>query len=283
MKRKLALLALAVVAAFAAYIGYAFHGMAGPYELDSAKQEFSLLSWSDYRERAADYDLPIILEAEAGQGAFLFFGAEHSNDPSHPQFARLEEAFARFAPTAVIVEGRQGPLFAPFMDPIETYGESGALTQLARGEGAKAYIWELERDEEVALLQDKFSEEQVAIYLLMRPFPGGASQSEAEGSLSAIIDDRKGRPGINGVIGSLEQFDAAWDRNLLSGEDWRELNGVYGAPGFLGEMFEYGNDIRDQHMLNIVRELLEQDERVMVTMGWSHAVRVEPAMTQLAK
>ena len=68
---------------------------------------------------------------------------------------------------------------------------------------------------------------------------------------------------------------------MLSGEDWRDLTGVYGAPGFLGEMFEYANDIRDQNMLNIVRELLEEGERVMVTMGWSHAVRIEAAANQL--
>ncbi|NVE94450.1 hypothetical protein [Altererythrobacter lutimaris] len=283
MKRRLALLVLAVLAALAAYIGYAFHGIAKPYALDSAKQEFSLLSWSDYRERASEFALPIIIQTEADRGALLFFGAEHSNDPSHPQFAELEEAFARFDPTVVVVEGRPGPLLVPFMDPIETYGESGALVQLARQSGSTTYIWELERDDEVALLLDRFSEEQVAIYLLMRPFPGGNSAAEAEATLSAIIEDRKGRSGIQGVIGSLEQFDAAWDRNLASGEDWRALNGVYGAPGFLGEMFEYGNDIRDQHMLNIVRELMEQDERVMVTMGWSHAVRVEPALTQLSR
>lgn len=282
MRRMVLAVSAAAILGLAAYVANALLAIPQPYHTASPTAVYPLLSWEEYRTAAHGAEPPVIREAEGEVGALLFFGAEHSNDPGHPQVARLEAAFSRFGPSVVLVEGRPGPIFRPFMDPVSSYGESGALLDLAHNAGVRAFIWELPREDEPRLLLQRFTQEQVAIYLLMRPFPGGANTGEAEAALAAIIEDRGDRPGIENVIGSVDQFDAVWRRNFPSGEDWRDLNGIHGAPGFLGEMFEYGNDIRVQHLLNIVGELMADGERVMVTMGWSHTVRLEPAIAVLA-
>ncbi len=251
------------------------------YELTSARQTYPLMTWDEYEQRAADIEPPVTLEGTIGQGAAYLFGAEHSNDPSHPQFRALDAAYRDFEPTVVIVEGRPSFLLPQFMDATENYGESGRLIELAKQDNVPAYSWELSREEEVDLLKAKFTAQQTAIYLLMRPFSGGNSASEAEQDMAAIIDDRGHRPGMDGTVSNLDEFQALWDQEFNQGEDWRELNGIYGAPSFLNDMFEYGNDIRDQKLLNIVRELTEKDERVMVTMGWSHTVRIEGAFAEM--
>ena len=200
MAKKIILGGVILAVLLTGYVGLAVLRIPGPFELKSELTEYPLMAWDDYAEVASDVEVPIVIEAGGAGPALLFFGAEHSSDPMHPQFAQLDDAFARFKPTVVLVEGRPGPLFPPFMDSIEAYGESGRLVELAQAKGADAYIWELSRDEEARLLAKRFSPEQVAMFLLMRPFPGGNSNTQAEANLAAIIDDRGHRPGIVGVI-----------------------------------------------------------------------------------
>ncbi|MEM8937341.1 MAG: hypothetical protein AAGC77_13125 [Pseudomonadota bacterium] len=251
------------------------------YEVEGPDETFDLMDWEVYEKIASDIRPPVIKQADIAEGAALLFGATHSYDPAHPQFTALEKAFDEFGPSMVFVEGRTSVLLPFFMDPIETYGESGRLIELAKQQGLPTYSWELSREEEAALLNEKFTSEQVAIYLLMRPFGGAETLDQAERQMAAIIDDRGRRPGINGVISDVQDFQTAWSKTIGSQHDWRKLSGVYGGPGFLQDMFEYGNDIRDQNLLNIIRETTARGERVMVTMGWSHTVRVEDAIDQM--
>ncbi|MEM9600036.1 MAG: hypothetical protein AAF926_03350, partial [Pseudomonadota bacterium] len=123
-----------------------------------------------------------------------------------------------------------------------------------------------------------------ALYLLLRPYSGSdeTSLETARDRMSGIIADRGNRPGIAGVISSQEDFETAWHAEFPDGPVWHTMRGIYGGPGLIGEMFEYGNDIRDQHLLNIIRELTDDGQRVMATVGWSHAVRVEPALNEMS-
>lgn len=249
------------------------------YDVSQAVMDFPLMSWDAYRTIAKDVTPPVILENSMPHGAVLIFGAEHRNDPNHPQFTALEEAFEQFSPTIVLVEGRLGFLLPGLMNPTETYGESGHLVQLAKRANLPVYTWELPREQELSSLKLRYNDQQVALYLLLRPFSGAANSEEAERKMTALIKDRGNRPGISGIVTNLDDFDHVWRLHSGVSLNWRTLNGIHNAPGLLGEMFEYGNDIRDIHMLNIVCELTAQGERVMVTAGWSHAVRISQAIS----
>jgi pheromone shutdown protein TraB len=40
-------------------------------------------------------------------------------------------------------------------------------------------------------------------------------------------------------------------------------------------MFNYGNILRDQHMCSAIAELIDRGERIILTAGSGHAVRIE--------
>jgi len=279
-------LALAALLAFAiVYVTLMAWRSPPTYVLDADHVDYPLLSWDAYEAIARTIEPPIVYRISTDTGEALIFGATHSSDPTHPQFAELDRQFDQFKPDVVLVEGRMGFVLPPFMDPVQSFGESGALAAMAKRDGLALYTWELCRACEPELLRKRFSDRQVALYLLLRPYSGseGVSPQVARDRMSSIIADRGHRPGIKGIIADIEAFDAAWSAEFPGGESWHEMRGVYRSPGFLNAMFEYGNDIRDQHLLNIIRTLTEDGKRVMATVGWSHAVRIEPALKIMAE
>lgn len=247
---------------------------------------YPLMSWDEYRGVAATFEPPVIRTfADGPDGAVLFFGAEHSGDRSHPQFAALAEAFEEFEPSMVLVEGRLGFLLPGLMDPVETYGESGFAVAEARRRGLPFYSWELSKADEIAALRENFSREQVALFIILRPFlannhPG--QDRSPEDRLRHYIQERGDRPGIEGEITDVSQIDAIWQRDFPDHTDWRELRFGTRLPGYLGELFEAANNVRDTHLLNAVMQYAGAGERVLVVAGWSHVVRIEPVFQAAA-
>jgi hypothetical protein len=72
----------------------------------------------------------------------------------------------------------------------------------------------------------------------------------------------------------------AWKR-YFPALDWRDVSDEYRLPGYLGDLMEAGNDLRNQHLVNVAKELTARGERVFLVCGSSHAVCVEPAFRQL--
>lgn len=243
-------------------------------------QTYALMSWDDYRTVAGQYQAPVMREvAPLGNGAALFFGAEHSGSIDHPQFAALELAFETFQPSVVLVEGRLGFLLPGAMDPVETYGESGFAVAQSRRRGLSYFSWELDKADEIAALRERFSQEQVSLFIIMRPFLANNwpnQERSPEDRLAHYIRDRGNRPGIEGAISRVEDIEAIWARDFEGEADWRELRFGTHLPSYLGELFEHANDVRDAHMLDQVMRLTDEGERVLIVAGWSHVVRIEP-------
>jgi hypothetical protein len=242
--------------------------------------EYPLMSWDDYRQVASRFEPPVIRQYDlGGGGAVLFFGAQHSGNREHPQFAALADTFEDFDPDIVLVEGRLGFLLPGFMDPVETYGESGFAVAEARRRGLDYFSWELSKADEITALRERFPREQVAMFIILRPFlsnnyPGQTRSPEDR--LQHYIRERGNRPGIEGEITDVSEIDAIWQRDFPDATDWRELRFGTALPGYLGELFEAANNVRDAHMLNAVSDLAGEGQRVLVIAGWSHVVRIEP-------
>lgn len=278
--KRLALVLTVLLAVAIAYVALMAWRSPPTYDLNTDYVDYPLLSWDTYETVARTVEPPIVYHMSAGTGEALIFGATHSSDPTHLQFAELNRQFDQFKPDVALVEGRMGFVLPPFMDPAQSFGESGALAAKAKRAGLALYTWELCRACEPELLRKRFSDRQVALYLLLRPYSGrkGVSPQAARQRMSSIIADRGKRPGIKGVIKDIEAFDAAWSAEFPDGENWHAMQGVHASSGFLKDTFEYGNEIRDQHLLNVIHTLTKDGKRVMATVGWSHAVRIEPAL-----
>jgi hypothetical protein len=216
-------------------------------------------------------------------GAVLVFGAEHTRDPADPQLAEIRAAFDAFGPTAALCESRLGVMFPQLMDPVETFGEPGAVHALARRAGIPT--WTLEPPDGAlvrSLLAQGFTPEQVALYLALRPAFSSrrnGPHADAEGLVADTLGERMAAPGLDGALGSVAEVEAAWRRQFPQGPDWRDVSDEYGLPGYLGALD--ANLARDEHLVRCAVDLVRRGKRVFIICGSSHAVKIEAALREV--
>jgi len=220
------------------------------------------------------------IESKNAKGAVLVFGADHTKDPTDQQLPLIENEWNNFNPTVALVEGRLGFLFSWTQDPVKTYGESGFVAGLAKSNGVKLYSWEPDRDQEIEMLLNSFDPAHIAAFYCLRPFRGnysGLSFDESNEVMKSLIAERTNRKGIKGFINSVEQIDSLWKFNHPDLGDWRTYQHPRnGWPeGKFKQIAEESNSIRDAFMCKSIIELVTNGERVFITMGSSHAPRIE--------
>lgn len=226
-----------------------------------------------------------IVENKSGKGAVLVFGAEHTNDPENKQLPELKRQWEKFDPTVAMVEGRLGFLFSWFQDPVRKLGEGGLAAKLAKANGVKLYSWEPGRDAEIEYLLKSYDPLHIAVFFCLRPYRGnyaGLSTAEADRVMKKLIAERTSKPGIKGKLTTVEQVDSVWKADHPGLENWRTYQHPQnGWPdGIFKQMAEETNLLRDDYMCNSIIDLVSKGERVFITMGASHAPRIEKALKE---
>jgi hypothetical protein len=226
-----------------------------------------------------------IVESKTSKGVVLVFGLDHTNDPKNAQLAILKKEWIKFKPSVAMVEGRLGFLFSWVQDPVLKLGEGGLTAKLAKSDKVKLYSWEPERDSEIEILLEKFDPVHIAVFYCLRPYRGnysGLSKEEANLAMNDLIKERTNRTGIRGVVKSVNQIDSLLKQYYPKLEDWRTYKHPQnGWPdGTFKQIGETSNSIRDVHMCNSIIEFVNKGEHVFVTMGASHAPRIEKALRE---
>lgn len=214
------------------------------------------------------------------KGKVIVLGLEHLNTPNHPQFDSIRHYWNLYKPTIALVEGRLGFLFKWMQNPIKHYGESGLTSELAKKDGVDLYTWEPSRDDEIELLIKKHPAKQLAMFYALRPFFGKSDAQRKESpekQLQTLINERTDYKHLKHSINTWEEIDSTWKKDFPS-LNWRTYNAGYGYPGYLNNIWNDSNLTRDEHMVRSIVELVEKGETVFVTMGVSHAPRVEEVL-----
>jgi len=226
------------------------------------------------------------LGSTSSNGEVVIMGLDHTKDPSNPDLDSLRYYWQQFNPDVALVEGRVGNLITWFQDPVKELGEGGLLTKLANEKGIELYSWESEKGDEVNFLMDKFSPEEIAMFYTFRPYFSNMRYGEyenPESSLQEYLESRTDHPGIKGVFSSWEELDKKW-KNDFPDIEWRNYGSGNGYPkGYLHDIWNYTNILRDEHMVSVITELVSNDKKVFVTMGVSHAPRIEKTLIALLK
>lgn len=263
--------------------GYWFAWRKVPTYLPSAEVVVPLqpLTSAEYGAVIDVHARPYVVEVTAvNGGAVLLYGAEHTKNPTDPQIGDIEARWGQFRPTVALVESDLGILFPGLMDPVETFSEPGAVHALARRARIPTYTWEPPLEVEMAgLLAQPFSLEQIALYVVLRPYFSTrrfGRPDDPEGVVAEAVRERRTWPGIEGVLGDVTAVDAAWQTHFPNGPDWRDVSDQAGLPGFLGEID--GNAARDDHFLRVIVDLVGRGERVFAVAGSSHAVKLDAAL-----
>ena len=234
----------------------------------------------EYAEVIGSHARPYVVEIQAAGGAVLIFGADHTKDPEDPQIERIRELWDAFALTVALSEMLLGILFPGLMDSVKTFSEPGAVYRLARRDRIPAWTWEPGTETRMAaLLRQPFTPEQIALRVVLGPYFSNrrfGRPDNPEGMVAETVRKRGNWPGIEGILESVEDVDAAWRRHFPEGPDWREVSDEYGLPGFLAGIDD--NLARDEHFAQVVIDLVRKGERVFAVAGVSHAVKLEPTL-----
>lgn len=250
-----------------------------------AHTDYPLLSWEDYSIVAVNVTPPFTYKVDPlHTGAVFFFGAEHGRALDHPQYEQIKETWREFKPTIALVEGRLGFFLPYIMDPVEKFGESGQVAALSRQSNIPLYSWEFSKEDEITALLRTHDPEKIAIFIILRSYwsrvRNNTGLPNADEVAAHLIKERGSRKGIKGAIVSVENLDEIWRRDFPLGPDWRDISFGTSMPGYIGELFEQANNVRDFHLLNVVEDLANSGERVYVTAGWSHVLRIEPVFAK---
>jgi hypothetical protein len=275
---------LAFVLSAAWLLGTAWYRVPHYEVLSTIELEAPTMTPDGYGAVIDTHARPFVYEIEAesprGTGAVLIYGAEHTKNPDDPQVAAIATRWETFAPTTALVESDLGMMFPAFMDPVETFGEVGAVHALARDAGIPTYTWEPPDDVLVASLKGQgFTAREVALRVMLGPYFSNLRHGRPENPESFVEEFRAERTrwaGLEDTFATVDEIDAEWRKRFPDGPDWREVSDQYGLPGFLGEMD--ANQARDEHFARVVIDLTRKGERVFAICGSSHAVKLEPAL-----
>jgi hypothetical protein len=227
-----------------------------------------------FKNYKADHKKPYIIE----QKNLVVFGAEHTRNRKNVQVRMITDRWERLQPTVALVEGRLGFLLPMFMNPVEKLGEGGKVKELAHRDNVPLYNWDLSKQELAKRMQQKFSREQVALAQILNPYFSNlrfGKPSDPESFIEPYLK-RAANVEMEDQIRSVADIDKIWKKYFPS-VNWRNVSDEYGLPGFLGEMMSVSNDLRNEQLIDVIKELTAKGERVFVICGSSHAVCVEPA------
>ncbi|MEM9984266.1 MAG: hypothetical protein AAF804_04160 [Bacteroidota bacterium] len=250
--------------------------------------EVPVMDMQAYKEIWGTHRRPYIytLGASGAGGALCVVGIDHTKDPRDPQLDSIQHHWQKFDADIALVEGRVGNLITWLQDPVTELGEGGMVTQLANEKGIQLYSWESKREDEIAFLLKKYPPEEVAMFYAFRPYFSNlryGKYDDPEAQLQEYLASRTDYDGIRGVFETWQELDAKWQADF-PGIGWRDYGAGKGYPeGYLDEIWNLINIYRDEHMIMVIHELVQKGNRVFVTMGASHAPRIENTLKAALK
>lgn len=242
-----------------------------------------VMSMEEYSDRM-EHRRPYTFHVKSDKGEAYILGIDHIKDSRDPQIDTINRIWHDFKPDVVLVEGRLGFIFRGIQDPVKVHGEGGKVISLAKRDSVKYYTWEPQKQDEVNMMLKRFTPEKVALFYSLRPYLSNfrfGKPANPDKKLQTYINSRTDYNGIRGEITTVAQVDSIWAADFPQEKDWRDSTDEYGWPkGYLSEMAAYSNELRNIHMCSAILELAEQGKKVLVSMGSSHAFRIEKTLKE---
>lgn len=234
----------------------------------------SIVPFRDY-SAYANHRRPFIVEGDN----YVIVGAPHTRDPKHPDLRTIHQKWNRLKPTVALVESRPGFLIPYVMDPVKKFGADGYVKKLANQDGVPVYTWDLSKEELAIALQDSFSKEQIALAQILNPYFSDlrfGKPASPENYIQPFLK-RAAYVGQEASFTSSKDLDLVWKKFFPNGPDWRDVSDEKELPGYLSTMMTRSNDLRNLHLVAVVKELTANKERVFLVCGSSHAFCVAPS------
>ncbi|MBO6522479.1 MAG: hypothetical protein JJ971_01515 [Balneolaceae bacterium] len=243
--------------------------------------EIPIMSMQDYDEIINSHRRPYYFSVNSSSGAAHIIGVNHTNNPSHPHLDSIITKWGFAQPSVALVESRLGFLFTWTQDPIKKYGERGLTAKLAKSDGIPLYTWEPDRENEINFLLEKYSGKDLALFYVLRPYFSYSityRENNGDALFNRLIAERTDYSGLRNQLRSSQEVINTLEKDYPT-FDWATHISSKGWPeGYLMDIWNDSNLFRDRHMIQLIIELVEQGETVFVTMGASHAPRIEKTL-----
>jgi hypothetical protein len=238
------------------------------------------------------HSFPYIIELRAGKGTLLYFGAQHNNDPKHPQNQQIQKLWKSFRPSIAFNEGGDPPTLKVPEEAISRFGEAGLVRFLAARDNVPVRSLEPSRGEEVATLVKSYSPEQLKVFYALRQIPAyrrGKNNETLDERVEFTLKWLSNVHGLEGVPRTLAELGESSARLLPKLKEWREVPDSWFDPGYtqppsyLNEVSRVSNRFRDEYMVNLLVDEVKQGKRVFAVVGGSHVVMQERALRAILK
>lgn len=214
----------------------------------------------------------------------LYYGAAHSKDPSHNQFAEIENAWRASEFDIALFEGPNRGILTTKNETIEKLGESGFLRYLASQDSVETQSLEPNPVHEAQYLSEHFSIEKIKLfYLLREACRVRESFSWEEIQIKSHIENVLSKANTLAIIkdtiltiGDLEvSFNKYWGNELKwwqAPSSWfdplQESEKTGGV--FTNDVNRYSSNYRNFHMYELIIRLLRDNKRVFAVVGRNH-------------
>lgn len=249
------------------------------------------MSFEEYAKKR--HRVPYIINLSAGRGRLIYFGARHVFGSDDPQLSQIERLWAKFKPEVAFFEGadpESTPAAAKSRDEVR--GESGLVVFLAARDKVPVRTLEPARGDEIALLLNTYSPEEIKVFYVLRQIPQFRSGTHTE-SIESYTENVLGwlslRPELKSAPRTLAELKASAARLFPQLADWRDVPQAWfdpvpsPPPTYLNDVSRRLSEFRDRHMLTLLAEQVAQGKRVFAVVGASHVVMQERALRAAIK
>jgi len=258
-----------------------------------------ILSYDQYAEiEKRGFTTPYLVEITRPSQSLLFYGSEHTNNPTHPQFQDIEERWNRFVTSTsepiALVEGRFDEVSESETNDrttsITNGGEAQFLVHLARKDGVEVDSPEPDRVWEANELAKEFGRDNVVFYYFIRQMGWWNRftekpdiQTEANKMLQLMEKSYQ----WDDVDFSTERMAAIHAELFDKPLAWDDTKWVYDITTptpqdyITNELARRSGELRDDYILKQITDYWQAGKSPFLVFGSAHAIRLEPALRKV--
>lgn len=251
-----------------------------------------LLPREKYAEAERNYGRgPSMFEITNDKQVLFYFGANHSRNPTDPQYPALREYWNRFLETTkdkekiVLVEGRLRQLIEDEEKTITNSSEGGFITLLAHKAGVPLACPDISDDELMDRLPD-FNKDEVLLYWFLSWLNNFQKHTDPkpdfEKAAQAWCENQKPRKIWRGVEISLSRLKELYKKIL--GKDFNEnenpnnLVNPNMTETTINKVARVQSDLRDANIASEIERYWNEGKCIFVVFGRGHLIIEKPAL-----
>ena len=216
----------------------------------------------------------------SAKGSLHYVGAQHLDDPNHPQFANIKNKWNAFKPTLAFYEGPDRGIADSETLTVEKFGESGYVRYLAKQHQIPTKSLEPPITDLYTYLVSKYPQNKVDMYMLSKEAMRlrtrkGLNKDEITTELTKMLSMVTKMLGKETAIKSIDQLTAFFEQTFGKETTWWEAPANWFDPQekenrITNLLAVLSTEYRDVYMVKVLSENINNGEKVFAVVGRNH-------------